>query len=118
MFPDGILSSSNDSQYSVFKSCQNAPDGVGESRYLISGEMDCSDFRRHLESQRHLPCQAWDDTRMLCQGTKLHIREIREGNGSLALSSSSVMTGSKEPESHGDFRYTAWEVVSATFGSP
>lgn len=55
VFPDGILYSSKDSHYSVFKAARMYRMESVKVETLISGEMDCSDLRRHLEAHKHLP---------------------------------------------------------------
>eukprot|EP00246_Nothoceros_aenigmaticus_P016781 TRINITY_DN7833_c0_g1_i1.p1 TRINITY_DN7833_c0_g1~~TRINITY_DN7833_c0_g1_i1.p1 ORF type:complete len:522 (-),score=94.38 TRINITY_DN7833_c0_g1_i1:766-2331(-) len=55
VFPDGILYSSADSHYSVFKAARMYRMECVKVATLMSGEMDCSDFQRQLELRKNLP---------------------------------------------------------------
>lgn len=55
MFPDGILYSSKDSHYSVFKAARMYRMEAVKIDTLLSGEIDCADFERKLEERKDKP---------------------------------------------------------------
>ncbi|KAI3951988.1 hypothetical protein MKW92_017205 [Papaver armeniacum] len=55
LFPDGILYTSDDSHYSVFRAAQIYRMNFVKVNSLISGEIDCADFKAKLLSNRNKP---------------------------------------------------------------
>lgn len=55
MFPDGILYASRESHYSVFKAARMYRMECEKVDTLISGEIDCDDFRQKLMSNKDKP---------------------------------------------------------------
>ena len=55
MFPDGILYASSESHYSVFKAARMYRMECQKVDTLISGEIDCDDFRRKLSANKDKP---------------------------------------------------------------
>ena len=55
MFPDGILYASRESHYSIFKAAQMYQMECVKVDTLISGEIDCSDFRVKLLANKDKP---------------------------------------------------------------
>ena len=55
MFPDGILYSSKDSHYSVFKAARMYRMESVKIDTLLSGEIDCADLERKLSERKDKP---------------------------------------------------------------
>lgn len=55
MFPDGILYASRESHYSVFKAARMYRMECEKVDTLISGEIDCDDFRKKLLANKDKP---------------------------------------------------------------
>lgn len=55
MFPDGILYASRESHYSVFKAARMYRMECEKVDTLISGEIDCHDFRQKLLANKDKP---------------------------------------------------------------
>ena len=55
VFPDGILYASRDSHYSIFKAARMYRMECVKVDTLISGEIDCSDFRVKLLANKDKP---------------------------------------------------------------
>ena len=55
MFPDGILYASRDSHYSVFKAARMYRMGCVKVDCLVSGEIDCADFKVKLLAKKDKP---------------------------------------------------------------
>lgn len=78
MFPDGILYASKDSHYSVFKAARMYRMECVKVNTLVSGEIDCDDFKAKL----------------LCHKDKPAILNVNIGS-SLSLSLSDLIYGSR-----------------------
>lgn len=55
MFPDGILYASKESHYSVFKAARMYRMDCVKIETLMSGEIDCTDFKAKLQPNKDKP---------------------------------------------------------------
>lgn len=55
MFPDGILYASRESHYSVFKAARMYRMECVKVGTLVTGEIDCGDFKSHLLASKDKP---------------------------------------------------------------
>ena len=55
MFPDGILYASRDSHYSIFKAARMYRMECVKVGTLVSGEIDCADFKVKLLANKDKP---------------------------------------------------------------
>jgi len=55
VFPDGILYASKESHYSVFKAARMYRMDSVKIETLVSGEIDCSDFKARLLQNKDKP---------------------------------------------------------------